>query len=64
MDLENHIKVISSNFVGFNIFIKSKTYRTFRLKTIKPSSGYYKQQCITSVQEIEALRQHKLRIAD
>ena len=29
VDLQNHIKAISSNFVGFNIFIKSKTYRTF-----------------------------------
>ena len=29
VDLQNHIKPISSNFVGFNIFIKSKTYRMF-----------------------------------
>ena len=29
VDLQNYIKVISSNFVGFNIFIKNKKYRTF-----------------------------------
>ena len=26
VDLQNHIKAISSNFFGFNIFIQSKTY--------------------------------------
>ena len=44
VDLQNHIKAISSNFVGFNIFLlTAKHIERFRLKTIKPSSGYYKQ---------------------
>ena len=44
VDLQNHIKAISSNFVGFNIFLlKAKHIKGFRLKTIKPSSGYYKK---------------------
>ena len=28
MDLQYHIIAVSSNFAGFNIFIKKKTYRT------------------------------------
>ena len=44
VDLQNHIKAISSNFVGFNIFLlTAKHIERFRLKTIKPSSGYYEQ---------------------
>ena len=44
VDLQNHIKAISSNFVGFNFFLlTAKHIERFRLKTIKPSSGYYKQ---------------------
>ena len=37
------IKAISSNFAGFNILLKVKHIERFRLKTINPSSGYYKQ---------------------
>ena len=37
------IKAISNNFVGFNISLKVKHIERFRLKTFKPSSGYYKQ---------------------
>ena len=43
VDLQNHIKAISSNFVGFNILLQAKHIERFRLKTIKPSSGYYKR---------------------